>query len=336
MPSNGTPISEYNPLTSVQPDDLLPIVDVHDPAGGTTGNGTTKKITVANLTAGLGGGGINPPAGDIGGTVTAPTVVSTHLSAALPIAQGGTGQTAQQAALDALAGAVTSGQVLRGNGTHVQLAALQAGDIPQLADYAPTGLTGATAATRYAGATASGAPVSGTFTTGDFVIDQTGKVWICTAPGTPGTWTAAGPQIPVTIAQGGTGQVTAPAALSALGGLPLVGGTMTGALVPAVVPLTFGATIAVNAALGNVFAVTLTASTGTLANPTNPVDGQAIRVRVIQDATGGRTLSYGTAYDFGTAGQPALTSTPSKTDILGFEYVASLSKWCYLGSALGF
>lgn len=53
------------------------------------------------------------------------------------------------------------------------------------------GLTGATAASRYVGATASGAPASGTFIVGDFVIDQTGRVWICTTAGTPGTWTDA-------------------------------------------------------------------------------------------------------------------------------------------------
>lgn len=53
----------------------------------------------------------------------------------------------------------------------------------------PLGLTGATAATRYVGATTSGAPISGTFAVGDYIIDQTGKVWICTAAGTPGTWT---------------------------------------------------------------------------------------------------------------------------------------------------
>lgn len=53
-----------------------------------------------------------------------------------------------------------------------------------------TGLVGATAASRYVGATASGAPASGTFAVGDFVIDQTAKVWICTAAGSPGTWTA--------------------------------------------------------------------------------------------------------------------------------------------------
>ncbi len=66
------------------------------------------------------------------------------------------------------------------------------------ADFAPSGLTGATAASRYAGATTSGSPSSGTFDLGDFVIDQSGKVWICTTAGTPGTWTQAGTTIPLT------------------------------------------------------------------------------------------------------------------------------------------
>ena len=52
-----------------------------------------------------------------------------------------------------------------------------------------SGLTGATAASRYVGATASGAPASGTFVVGDFVIDQTAKIWVCTTAGSPGTWT---------------------------------------------------------------------------------------------------------------------------------------------------
>lgn len=52
----------------------------------------------------------------------------------------------------------------------------------------PDGLTGALQATRFAGATASGAPTSGTFEAGDFVVDQSGAVFICTAPGSPGTW----------------------------------------------------------------------------------------------------------------------------------------------------
>jgi hypothetical protein len=50
------------------------------------------------------------------------------------------------------------------------------------------GINDATAASRYAGATTGGHPTSGTFLTGDFVVDQTGNIWVCTAGGTPGTW----------------------------------------------------------------------------------------------------------------------------------------------------
>jgi len=54
------------------------------------------------------------------------------------------------------------------------------------------GLTGATAACRLVGATTGGAPTSGSFDLGDVVVDQTGKFWICTTAGTPGTWTEVG------------------------------------------------------------------------------------------------------------------------------------------------
>jgi hypothetical protein len=50
------------------------------------------------------------------------------------------------------------------------------------------GLTGAVAATRYVGGTASVAPTTGTFAVGDHVITQTGHVYICTVAGSPGTW----------------------------------------------------------------------------------------------------------------------------------------------------
>lgn len=50
------------------------------------------------------------------------------------------------------------------------------------------GLAGATAASRWAGATASGAPATGTFLAGDFVIDQSGSLWVCSSGGSPGTW----------------------------------------------------------------------------------------------------------------------------------------------------
>jgi hypothetical protein len=70
--------------------------------------------------------------------------------------------------------------------------------------------TGAIAATRYVGATASGAPVSGTFAVGDFIVDQTGKIWVCTVAGTPGTW------LPVSPGWSGTFDLVNSGALTAL------------------------------------------------------------------------------------------------------------------------
>lgn len=59
------------------------------------------------------------------------TAVGTIGAIALPIsvANGGTGQTTQQAALNALAGAVTAGRVLRGDGTNVSMQQLQMSDL---------------------------------------------------------------------------------------------------------------------------------------------------------------------------------------------------------------
>lgn len=54
--------------------------------------------------------------------------------------------------------------------------------------FTANGLTGAVAASRYAGATSSGHPITGTFAVGDFVLDHVGALWVCTTAGTPGTW----------------------------------------------------------------------------------------------------------------------------------------------------
>lgn len=118
----------------------------------------------------------------------------------------------------------------------------------------------------------------------------------------------------------------------------LDGATMLGWLAPSVTALSFvsGGTTLVNAALGNAFSLTLTDSTTTLGNPSNPVDGQVIRFRVTQGTGGSFTMAYGSAYDFGAATAPILSMPAGKVDILGFEYVASIGKWCYLGTGLGF
>jgi hypothetical protein len=71
---------------------------------------------------------------DLANAATARTNLglSAAATAALPltIANGGTGQTGAQAAMNALAGSVTTGDYLRGNGTNVLMSAIQATDLP--------------------------------------------------------------------------------------------------------------------------------------------------------------------------------------------------------------
>ena len=85
-----------------------------------------------------------------------------------------------------------------------------ASGVTAAAYFAPTGLTGAVAVSRYVGATASGAPSSGTFDLGDFVIDRTGAIWICISAGTPGTWIclSAGKTLISQLTPTGTGTAT--------------------------------------------------------------------------------------------------------------------------------
>lgn len=52
--------------------------------------------------------------------------------------------------------------------------------------------TGVAAVGRFAGVTTSGAPSTGTFLQGDFVVDQTGQMYVCTTAGSPGTWVSVG------------------------------------------------------------------------------------------------------------------------------------------------
>lgn len=85
--------------------------------------------------------------------------------------------------------------------------------------FAPAGITGATSATRYVGGTASVAPATGTFSTGDFVITLTGAIYICTAGGSPGTWSAvSGSSGYTTIKPNGGAAITARAVINFING----------------------------------------------------------------------------------------------------------------------
>jgi trimeric autotransporter adhesin len=60
------------------------------------------------------------------------TGTASNVTGTVAIANGGTGQTTRQAAIDALAGSTTLGSYLRGDGTDVVMSAIQAADVPTL------------------------------------------------------------------------------------------------------------------------------------------------------------------------------------------------------------
>jgi len=57
----------------------------------------------------------------------------------------------------------------------------------------------------------------------------------------------------------------------------------------------------------------------TLSNPTNVQAGARYILRVVQDATGGRTLSFDTNFKFPGGTSPSLTATANAVDLLEFE-----------------
>lgn len=105
------------------------------------------------------------------------------------------------------------------------------------------------------------------------------------------------------------------------------------------VALTDASPIVIDAALGINFHVTLNVAGATrqLQNPTNPSNGQLIKIRVKQDGVGGRLLTYDTKYRFGTdLPLPVLSVLPNYTDYLGFIYHEVDDKWDYVSQVFGF
>lgn len=99
--------------------------------------------------------------------------------------------------------------------------------------------------------------------------------------------------------------------------------------------LTSGATIAVDASLGNIATVTLTHN-ALLQNPTNPTDWQGLIFVVEQGVGAPWTLSFDTLYEFGTTlPSPVISGTAGYFDYLGFLYNPDRGTWDYLAEAFG-
>lgn len=92
-------------------------------------------------------------------------------------------------------------------------------------------------------------------------------------------------------------------------------------------------TISWNLDSAQVANITLTGN-WTLANPTNMKAGATYMIVIKQDATGSRTLSYGSNYEFGDDGTPTLSTGANKADILTF--MSDGTNMFFLGIKKGF
>jgi len=137
-----------------------------------------------------------------GGPVTASGTIT--LGGILSVANGGTSSTSASSAISFLAGATTNGQYLRGNGTVVQMSAIQAADLPAIS--LSTGVTGTLpVANGGTGLTAVGT-----------------QYQVLTSTGSAATWTTVdlnnSTSNVLPIAKGGTASITAQSAIDALAG----------------------------------------------------------------------------------------------------------------------
>lgn len=124
---SATKLATARAINGVNFDGTGPIT-ITAAANTLTGNTLNSGITTSSLTS-VGTLGsltvINPIVGSITGDAN-------NVSGTVAIANGGTGATSQQAALNALSGIQSAGKYLRSDGTNTTLASIQVADIPTL------------------------------------------------------------------------------------------------------------------------------------------------------------------------------------------------------------
>lgn len=99
--------------------------------------------------------------------------------------------------------------------------------------------------------------------------------------------------------------------------------------------VTYAATLTLDCSTADTFDITLTGN-ATL-NFSNARDGQRIEVRLIQDATGSRTVTWGTMCSFGSQfSSITLSTAANKTDYIGLVYSAAAGKYHVVSYNLGF
>ena len=224
-------------LQTSPPSTLANWVQMLSPGGGVTSIATSSPITGGPIT-GTGTIGIQSASTTQSGAVQLNDTVSSTSTT-----QAATANAVKQANDNANTKLPLSGGTLTGalNGTTATFTGEVKGS-----DFAPTGLTGATAATRYVGGTTAGAPTSGTFAVGDWVMDQQATLWVCIIAGTPGTWSP----VPANSIYKTSASRTA-----ALGEITLVQGSGTGVTITLPANPTAGSTYGVINSANNAISI---------------------------------------------------------------------------------
>jgi hypothetical protein len=104
---------------------------------------------------------------------------------------------------------------------------------------------------------------------------------------------------------------------------------LTGSSSCAISSLSDAATITPNFSVANNFTVTLGGNRA-LANPTNLTAGQSGLIFLVQDATGNRTISFGSYFDFANGIAPTLSTPGNSVDILSYFVRTTTSICCQL------
>jgi hypothetical protein len=122
------------PSTAVNATNDTTTVTLYPVMVGAAGSDQTPKVrtTATALEYNANTGTLSAAQFSGGGVSLTALNASQITSGTLAISNGGTGANTRQNAMDALAGAVTSGSYLRGNGTDVVMSAIQAADVPTL------------------------------------------------------------------------------------------------------------------------------------------------------------------------------------------------------------